>query len=507
MKNKFYITTAIDYVNALPHLGTAYEKVGADVMARFKRMAGYDVFFQMGVDEHSLNVAKQAELKKMDTKEYCDGMALQFEQVWKHLDIKYDRFIRTTDGDHLDSVQEMFRRIYDNGDIYTGKYSGYYCVSCEKFYPEKELENGLCPVHKREPKWLEEENYFFALSKYAEPLLDYIENNPGCIEPEIRKNEIVNVIKSGLDDVSVSRSSETWGIPVPFDDTHVVYVWFDALINYITGAGFPSDDTKFNQVWPADVHVIGKDITRFHCVIWPAMLMSAGIPLPKKVFGHGFVYLGGEKMSKSAGTALDPVSLSKIYGPDPLRYFLMREIPFDRDGDFLMEKYENRYNADLANDWGNLVQRVLSMVNKYRDGFVPGCSDNFETPLLAEWRSLHTAFIETLEAEYDNFKFSFILSKLWQLIQLSNRFVEVQAPWKLYKESNDSKELDNTLYSLVEMIRIANILVYPVMPSVSKRIQCQLNIDYPFSLEEAAKWGRTQPNHKLGDIEPVFPKA
>ena len=325
MKKDFYITTAIDYVNALPHLGTAYEKVGADVLARFKRMAGYDVFFQMGVDEHSLNVAKQAELKNLDTKEYCDSMAVQFENVWKHLDIQYDRFMRTTDDDHLVSVQEMFKRIYDNGDIYTGKYSGYYCVSCEKFYPEKELENGLCPVHKSEPKWLEEENYFFALSKYAEPLLEYIENNPGCIEPEIRKNEIVNVIKSGLEDVSVSRSSETWGIPVPFDDTHVVYVWFDALINYITGAGFPSDDDIFNRIWPADVHVIGKDITRFHCIIWPAMLMSAKLSLPKQVFGHGFVYLGGEKMSKSAGTALDPVSLSKIYGPDPLRYFLMRE--------------------------------------------------------------------------------------------------------------------------------------------------------------------------------------
>ena len=345
------------------------------------------------------------------------------------------------------------------------------------------------------------------MSKYAQPLLKYIEDNPGCIEPEIRKNEIVNVIKSGLEDVSVSRSSQTWGIPVPFDDTHVVYVWFDALINYITGAGFPADDNRFNMLWPADVHVIGKDITRFHCIIWTAMLMSAKLPLPKKVFGHGFVYLGGAKMSKSDGTALDPLSLSKIYGPDPLRYFLMREIPFDRDGDFLMEKYENRYNADLANDWGNLVQRVLSMIKKYRDGNVPLCSDNFETPLLSQWRNLHSALMETIENDYDSFRFSVVLSKIWQLIQLSNRFVEVQAPWKLYKQSKDSKELDNTLYSLLEMIRIANILIYPVMPSVSRRIQSQLNIDFPFSLDEALKWGRIQGNHKLGEIIPMFPKA
>ncbi len=507
MSNKsFYITTAIDYVNALPHLGTAYEKVGADVLARYKRLTGHDVFFMMGVDEHSLNVAKQAALRNIDTKAYCDEMAAKFEDVWRALDIKYDRFIRTTEDDHIHAVQELFRRIYNNGDIYKGKYSGWYCISCEAFIPEKELVDGVCPVHKRKPEWLEEENYFFALSKYASSLLDHIEKNPSFIEPQIRRNEILNVIKSGLDDISVSRSSETWGIPIPFDDKHVVYVWFDALINYITGAGFPDNIDKFKALWPADVHVIGKDITRFHAIIWPAMLMAAKVPLPKQVFGHGFVYLKGEKMSKSAGTAIDPVSLAEKFGPDPLRYFLMREIPFDRDGDFFMENYEVRYNSDLANDWGNLIQRVLSMINKYRNGSIPEPDKNFTTPLLEEWKTLQKVLVESIDADLNELKFNVILNKIWQMIQLSNRFVEVQAPWKLYKADNASKELDNTLYALVEMIRIANIFLYPVMPQIAQMVRSQLAIDYPFSIEEASLWGRMVAGHKPGKIEPLFPK-
>ncbi|RJP56291.1 MAG: methionine--tRNA ligase [Candidatus Auribacter fodinae] len=507
MKKKFYVTTAIDYVNALPHLGTAYEKIGADVLARFKRMMGYDVFFLMGVDEHSQNVARQAEKHNLPPKEYCDDMAAKFENVWHSLDIQYDRFIRTTDSDHIIAVQELFQRIYDNGDIYKGAYTGWYCVSCEHFIPEKELVDGKCPVHKKEPQWLEEQNYFFRLSKYQQVLIDHIEKNPRFIEPEIRRNEILNVLKGGLEDISVSRSTETWGIPVPFDNSSVVYVWFDALINYITGAGFASDNQRFSLQWPADVHVIGKDITRFHAVIWPAMLLAAGVAIPKQVFGHGFVYLGGEKMSKTAGTALDPVSLAEIYGPDPLRYFLMREIPFDRDGDFLMEKYETRYNADLANDWGNLVQRVLSMVKKYRDGLVPAGMLDSSHDIVAEWKLLHDDLIKSIESLYDEMKFSVVLTKIWQMIQLSNRLVEVQAPWSLYKKDNASRELDNTLYALLEMIRVANILLYPVLPTICKKIQHQLNIDTDFAIEEAAQLGILKAGHSLGEIEPVFPKT
>lgn len=506
MGKLFYITTAIDYVNALPHLGTAYEKIGADVLARYKRLMGDDVFFMMGVDEHSLNVAKQAAARNLDPKVYCDEMAGKFEDVWHALDIDYQRFIRTTDPDHIESVQELFRRIYDNGDIYKGKYSGWYCVSCEAFIPEKELQDGMCVVHKRKPQWLEEENYFFALSKYEQPLLDHIEKNPSCIEPQVRRNEILNVIKSGLEDISVSRSSETWGIPVPFDENHVVYVWFDALINYITGAGFPADLEKFRAIWPADVHVIGKDITRFHSIIWPAMLMAGGVPLPEQVFAHGFVYLKGEKMSKTAGTAVDPISMAGKYGADPLRYFLMREIPFDRDGDFLLENYDARYNADLANDWGNLIQRVLSMINKYRDGKVPAPDLLFSTPLLDEWKSLHKELLDTIASDLKELKFHVLLTKIWQLIQLSNRFVEVQAPWKLFKADPDSQELNDTLYALIEMIRIANILVFPVMPTISRKVQDQLAVDYPFTIDEAAVWGRIGAGHQLGAIEPLFPK-
>ncbi len=506
MNRKFYITTAIDYVNALPHLGTAYEKIGADVMARFKRMAGYDVFFLMGVDEHSANVAKQAKLKNLDTKIYCDQMAQEFEKVWNKLDIKYDRFIRTTDNDHIKSVQELFRRINENGDIYKGKYAGWYCISCERFYMEKELVNSNCPIHNTKPQWLEEENYFFRLSAYAQRLLDLIEKNPRFIEPEIRRNEIVNVIKNGLEDISVSRSSEVWGIPVPFDEKHVVYVWFDALINYITGAGFPEYDDKFSKLWPADMHVIGKDITRFHCIIWPAMLMAAGIEAPQKVFGHGFIYLSGEKMSKSAGTALDPVSLAQKYGADPLRYYLMREIPFDRDGDFVMENYHQRYQSDLANDWGNLIQRTLSMINKYRDGKVYS-TRNLSNPVVEEWRGILSDILGSIEEDYNTMRINIVLSKVWQLIQLSNRFVDSQAPWKLYKQDKNSEELDFTLYSLVEMIRIANILVYPVMPTISNRVQDQLNINYPITLDEASVWGRISSGHAIGKIEPIFPKS
>lgn len=506
MNKKFYITTAIDYVNALPHLGTAYEKIGADVLARFKRMAGYDVFFLMGVDEHSLNVLKQAKLRNLDPKTYCDTMSVEFTNVWHKLDICYDRFIRTTDEDHIKAVQQLFLRIHENGDIYKSTYKGWYCVSCERFIQDKELTDGTCPVHKTSPEWVEEENYFFALSKYEKKLLDHIEANPQFIEPEIRRNEIVNIIKSGLEDISVSRSSETWGIPVPFDQNHVVYVWFDALINYITGAGYATDTAKFTKYWPATVHVVGKDITRFHAIIWPAMLLSAGVPLPEEVFGHGFVYLGGEKMSKSAGTALDPISLAEQYGPDPLRYFLMREIPFDRDGDFILEKYDARYEADLANDWGNLVQRVLSMIHKYRSGKIPGFDDAFNTGLLTEWKQIYKEFLSAVDSLYDLMKFSGILSTLWQLIQLSNRFVEVQAPWTLYKQDKNSRELDNTLYVLVEMIRIINILLFPVMPTISTRIQGQLNIQAPFLLTEASQWGRINPGHSLGTVEPIFPK-
>ncbi|HRZ87796.1 MAG TPA: class I tRNA ligase family protein, partial [bacterium] len=297
MAKRFYVTTAIDYVNSTPHLGTAYEKVGADVLARYRRLMGYETFFLMGTDEHSLNVEKQARAQNLAPQAFCDQMSERFLQTWRRLDLSFDDFIRTTEPRHIRTVQEIFKRIYDRGDIYKSEYKGWYCVSCEAFMKDKDLEDGLCPVHKRKPEWVTENNYFFALSKYQGRLLDHIEANPDFIRPAIRRNEIVNVIKGGLEDISVSRSSVGWGIPVPVDEKQVVYVWFDALINYVTGAGFPHDLARFEQYWPADVHIVGKDITRFHCMIWPAMLMAAGLQPPRGVFGHGFVYVGGGKMS------------------------------------------------------------------------------------------------------------------------------------------------------------------------------------------------------------------
>jgi methionyl-tRNA synthetase len=321
----FYITTAIDYVNSRPHLGTAYEKITADIIARYKRLAGVPTWFLMGNDEHSLNVLRRATEQGLDPKTYCDGMEVAFRDVWRQLDISFDDFIRTTEERHRVGVTELVRRIQAAGDIYEGHYEGWYCVSCEAFKQEKDLVEGLCPTHKRQPEWIREKNHFFRLSRYQEPLLRHFEQHPEFLEPEVRRNEIVNVIQGGLDDISISRADQAWGIPLPFDPHSVVYVWFDALINYISALGFGGESARFDQLWPASLHVIGKDITRFHCVIWPAMLMSAGVPLPMQVFGHGFVYFKGEKMSKSLGTIVDPLDAASKFGADPLRLFLVRE--------------------------------------------------------------------------------------------------------------------------------------------------------------------------------------
>ncbi|MFA6472920.1 MAG: methionine--tRNA ligase, partial [Candidatus Latescibacterota bacterium] len=352
-KQKFYITTAIDYVNSLPHIGTAYEKIAADCIARAKRLLGYDVRFCMGTDEHSINVKKKALESGLDPKAYADLMAPRFQEIWRKLSISYDDFIRTTESRHITGVTELFKRIDKAGDIYSDVYKGWYCEGCEAFIQEKDLVEGKCPNHARVPSWIEERNYFFRLSKYGQPLFEHIRNHPDFIRPETRKNEILRLIESGLEDISVSRSGFDWGIPLPEDPGHVVYVWFDALINYLSALGFGgSDETLVQKYWPADLHVVGKDITRFHCVIWPAMLMSAGIPLPVSVYGHGFIYHRGEKMSKSLGNVLSPLDVADRFGADPLRYFLLREVVFGNDGDFTYDRFIERYNSDLANDLG-----------------------------------------------------------------------------------------------------------------------------------------------------------
>ncbi len=367
----YFVTTAIDYVNNLPHIGTAYEKICADVIARFKRLEGEPVFFLMGNDEHSINVKREAQARGLEPHAYCDQMADQFRKIWKSLGISYDAFIRTTEERHAEAVSKLFQRIYENGDIYPSKYSGLYCESCETFYREKDLDDGKCPQHGTEPKWIEEDNYFFALSRYTERIEKIIEEKRLLILPEIRKNEILNILHGGLEDISISRSSFDWGIPLPIQPDHVIYVWFDALINYISAIGFGWDEGLFPQFWPADMHIIGKDITRFHCIIWPAMLLSAGLEVPRMVFGHGFVFLKGEKMSKTLGNVVTPMDIVDVYGPDALRYYLLRDSSFGKDGNFTWENFLERYNGDLANDFGNLLQRVLTMIRRYRSGTIP----------------------------------------------------------------------------------------------------------------------------------------
>jgi methionyl-tRNA synthetase len=504
---KFYITTAIDYVNSIPHLGTAYEKIGADVIARYKRKQGFDTFFLMGVDEHSLNVEKQAKTEGISPKEYCDKMVVRFKDVWRKLNISYDDFIRTTDERHKKAVQHLMQVIYDKGDIYKGKYKGWYCVSCEAFLKEKDLTDKKCPIHNKEPQWIEEDNYFFRLSKYKDLLLTHISTNPEFIRPEIRMNEIVNVLKGGLEDISISRSSVGWGIPVPFDTQYVIYVWFDALINYISGLGYPDIEGKFRKYWPCDLHVIGKDITRFHSIIWPAMLMAGGVQLPNGVWGHGFVYLGEQRMSKTLGTAVNPLDIVEKYGSDSIRYFLMREVAFDRDGEFTWEKFIARYQADLANDLGNLVQRVLSMVNRYDKGLIYKKEGNGST-LDSDVVDLVKKSIIEYQRNMDGYQLSQALANVWDIVSRANRYVEESKPWTLFKDGKVD-QLQRVLYNLVESIRIIAVMVEPFMPVCANNIWVQLCNPGDFAkqiIKDSAKWGLLPDNFKIGEPKALFPK-
>lgn len=464
---KFYITTAIDYVNSLPHIGTAYEKITADCIARSKRLLGYDVRFSMGTDEHSINVKKKAVEAGLSPKDYCDGMSAQFEEFWGKLSISYDNFIRTTEKRHEISVTELFKRIHDAGDIYISDYKGWYCEGCEAFIQEKDLVEGNCPNHLTKPAWIEENNYFFRLSKYSEPLLNHIKANPEFIQPKTRRNEILRLIESGLDDISISRSGFDWGIPLPDDNKHVVYVWFDALINYISGLGFGGDDESlFNAYWPADLHIIGKDITRFHCVIWPAMLLSAGLPLPLSVFGHGFIYHRGEKMSKSLGNVVSPLDIADKYGADPLRFFLLREVVFGQDGDFSYDRFVEKYNSDLANDLGNLVSRTISMIYKYFDGILPKDSIIDGYKLSPGFRDVARRWKESIE-HYD---LSGACDEVMSYVRAANKFIEEHAPWNLAKDPEKKEDLAEVLCDLSSVIIGSSWLLFPYIPSSSRKI-------------------------------------
>ena len=485
---KYFLTTAIDYVNSRPHLGTAYEKITADIIARYRRLAGYDTHFLMGNDEHSQNVFKRAQEQGKDPLAYCDEMEQVFRDVWKRLDISYDDFIRTTDRKrHYPATQKLAQLAYDNGDIYEGSYEGWYCEGCEAFKPEKDLVDGNCAIHKTKPQWIKEKNWFFRLSKYQQPLLKLYAEQPSFIEPEIRRNEILRLVEGGLEDISMSRAGQSWGIPVPWDQDSVVYVWFDALINYAAAVGLGWDDKKFAEWWPANLHIVGKDITRFHCVIWPAMLMSARLPLQRQVFGHGWVYFKGERMSKSLGNIVDPLDAANKFGPDPLRLYLAKEIPYGGDGDFTWERFEEKYNADLANNLGNLVNRVASMTERYQQGRVKATGGGALAGIAAEVSSAYRKAMD-VHALHEGTAAAF------RLVSAANNFIAETQPWSLAKDPAKADQLNGALADIAEAVRIAATLLLPVMPTASQEILRRLGDSRPLKdrrLDADTAWRST----------------
>lgn len=507
-QKRFYITTPIYYPSANLHIGHAYCTVMADTMTRYKRMQGYETYFLTGSDEHGQKIERVAKAQGVTPIEYTDKIVATFQDLWKRLLISNDDFIRTTQPRHMEVVQQIFKTIYEKGDIYKSEYEGHYCTPCETFFTERQLVDGNCPDCGRPTELIKEESYFFKMSKYQDQLLQYIEDHPDFIQPVARRNEMISFIKQGLEDLCISRTTFDWGIPVPINDKHVIYVWFDALTNYISALGYGTDhDELFQKFWPADIHLVGKDIARFHAIIWPCILMAAGLPLPKQVFGHGWVLLNSGKMSKSKGNVVDPNVLLDKYGVDAIRYFLLREISTGSDGYYSEESLVKRINTDLANDYGNLVSRTVAMIDKYFAGIVPAPADIPASEFDAELKELALSVGNEAAACLEKMDFPNALAAIWKLISRANKYIDETAPWVLAKDESKKAVLGTVLYNLMECIRISTILLAPFMPLVPGKVAEQTGQ----SLEnrtwaDGCVWGQVETGVKVCKKDAIFPR-
>ena len=502
---KFYITTPIYYPSADLHIGHTYCTVMADAVARFKRATGYDVRFLTGTDEHGQKIQKIAEQNGVTPQQYVDDVVGRIKNLWQTMEISYDDFIRTTEKRHIKRVQDIFLKMKSKGDIYKGEYEGLYCTPCEAFWTETQAVDGKCPDCGRPVEKVSQEAYFFKLSKYQDRLLELFDKTPDFLQPDARRNEMINFIKQGLEDLCISRMDFDWGIPIPEDSKHVIYVWLDALSNYLTALGYPDEDSELTKkYWPADVHLVGKEIVRFHSIIWPAMLMSLDMPLPKHVLGHGWILLEGGKMSKSRGNVVDPVKLIDRYGIDALKYFLLREYAFGQDGLYTNEVMLNRLNYDLANDLGNLVSRTVAMIEKYDNGIVPEPAEdeNFDIEL----RDMAITTAEKVEKEMEHFSFNNALEEIWKLVRRTNKYIDETMPWVLAKEETAKPRLDTVMHHLAESIRIISVLINPFIHNTSEKIRAQLGIsDEAVKWEDTARFDMMQGKHVMRG-EPIFPR-